>query len=409
MDEPNEADGAEPRDSDVAAVAVEDTDGHSTPEDGAATPATGSPFARWVRRIAGTVRLPGSAKGRLVLGIVVVLLLGSSAGAYAWHRSTQLPEDVAFQVAGRDVTENELGEYSETMRALYGVKAPTGTAKLSDFRRDLAKAYAFNIVVENEAQRHDIVISDKTAQDVLGRYIRDQFGEGQAGRDKFIRLLGATGTNEQAVLDEIKRQLLLGKLFNKVTADVRVSEPEVRTAYDERKSEFTPPEERALRNIVVAERAQADAVIRKLNRGVPFATVAAEDSIDASTRNKGGDLGTVTADQLEKDYAVAAFGASEGEVFGPIKTRHGWNIGKVDGIHRGDPPAYAAIHDRLKQALGLEQAVTTWRTWLEDRVRDADIEYADRYHPPDPNTLPEGGPGMPAVTSGVGAPWGGGN
>lgn len=407
MGKPNEVGGAEPRDSDVAAVAVEDTDGHSTtPEGGAAKPDTGSPFTGWVRRIAGNIRLPGSAKGRLVLGIIVVLLLGSSAAGYIWHRSTQLPEDVAFQVAERDVTENELAEYGETMRALYGVKAPTGKAKLSDFRRDLAKAYAFNIVVENEAQRHDIVIADKTAQDVLGRYIGDQFGEGQAGRDKFIRLLGATGTNEQAVLDEIKRQLLLGKLFNKVTADVRVSEPEVRTAYDERKSEFTPPEERVLQNIVVAERAQADAVIRKLNRGVPFATVAAERSIDASTRNKGGDLGTVTADQLEKDYGVAAFRASEGEVFGPIKTRHGWNIGKVVGIHRDDPPGYAVIHDQLKQALGLEQAVTTWRTWLEDRVRAADIEYADRYRPPDPNTLPEGGPGMPALTGG---PWGGGN
>ncbi|MGH3624029.1 MAG: peptidylprolyl isomerase [Sciscionella sp.] len=53
------------------------------------------------------------------------------------------------------------------------------------------------------------------------------------------------------------------------------------------------------------------------------------NSIDGSTRSKGGDLGEVAEEQLQPDYAKVAFAAGNGEIFGLVKNNYGWNIGRV--------------------------------------------------------------------------------
>ncbi|GAA5110008.1 peptidyl-prolyl cis-trans isomerase [Haloechinothrix salitolerans] len=354
---------------------------------------------------------PRRRRVRMVLAVAIVVLLTAGGAVFAWQKSTEIPEGVAFQLAGRDVTVDDVELYSRTMSALYRVETPTEPGKRDAFRRDLAKAYAFSLVVQEEAYRKDIHISGKTARDVLSKYIRDQYGEGSGGRQRFLELLSAEGATERAVLDEVKRQLSLGRLFSEVTADVRVDESEVREAYEKRQDELSSPELRKLQNIVVANKRQARAVLAELRGGASFAEVAARASIDASTKDKGGALGQVSAAQLEEDYGKEAFAASKGELFGPVKTRHGWNVGRVAAIKKAETPEFTAIHDQLREALDLEKAVSTWRSWLIDRVLDAEIRYADAYRPSDPDSMPDVGKGMPSVGSSQGdvpSPGGGG-
>lgn len=326
--------------------------------------------------------------------VLLVALIASAGAAYAWFASRDLPDGVAFRVSDRDVTADDVERYGRTMRALYGVEAPADPAQRDTFRRDLAKAYAVGLVVQDEAARRGVVIAEKTAGDALGRYVRDQFGEGPTARDRFVELLGAAGTTERAVRDEVKRQLALGRLFGQVTADVRVDDAEVRRAYDTRGDELGVPERRKLQNIVVGDERAAKAVLAEIESGAQFADVAARSSIDASTKDKGGSLGEVSAAQLDDAYAREAFAAGKGKVFGPVKTTHGWNVGKVVAIAPASKPAFDDIRDRLKEAVAVEKAIATWRDWLVERVRSANIRYADEFRPQDPDALPDAGAGM---------------
>ncbi|MGH2601298.1 MAG: peptidylprolyl isomerase [Thermocrispum sp.] len=61
------------------------------------------------------------------------------------------------------------------------------------------------------------------------------------------------------------------------------------------------------------------------------------------------DLGALSADQLEKEYAKAAFETGEGELFGPVKTQHGWNVGRVTKIIPGEPAKFDAVKDDLNE------------------------------------------------------------
>lgn len=83
------------------------------------------------------------------------------------------------------------------------------------------------------------------------------------------------------------------------------------------KHEMVSPERRRLRNIVVDSERMALSIVERAARGADFARLAAEYSLDQSTNDKGGELGALTADQLDKEFATAAFRSKDGATFGP--------------------------------------------------------------------------------------------
>jgi parvulin-like peptidyl-prolyl isomerase len=60
-----------------------------------------------------------------------------------------------------------------------------------------------------------------------------------------------------------------------------------------------------------------------------FAKLAMEFSADPGSGRNGGDLGYFSKGQMVPEFENAAFGASSGQIVGPIETKFGWHIIKV--------------------------------------------------------------------------------
>ncbi|MET7995873.1 peptidyl-prolyl cis-trans isomerase [Amycolatopsis sp. NPDC005232] len=354
----------------------------------------------------GKVRLPHSRRGRITTLLVLVVLLGGTGLAWWSARADDLPGDAVFAYGDQIESVTQLQERIQTLTALYGVQPPDqqDAAKSDAFRRDTAKAVAVGMVLDHAARDRGIVIADKAARDVLTRFISQQIGEGPDARSKFVQALGTTGTSEDAVLDEIKRQLAVSQLFDSVTAGSAVGDDEVSDAFAKRKAQLDTPERRQLTNIVVKTKEDADRVLADLNAGTPFETLVAQRSLDGATRDKGGDLGQVTAAQLEDGYAKAAFATPVGGLFGPVQTTHGWNVGRVRQVLPPQPAVFDQVKDQLKQQLTLEKALATWRGWLGSQLTGANVRYADAYRPADPAAPPQQAPGWSPMPGQVPGP-----
>lgn len=348
-----------------------------------------------ITALPGKVRLPRSRHGRILTMLVLVVLLGGGGMAWWSARADRLPDGVVFAYDGQTETVEQLQDRIQTLKALYGVQPPDAqdTAKSDAFRRDTAKAVAVGVVLDHAARDRGIVIADKAARDVLTRFISQQIGEGPDARSKFVQALGTTGTSEDAVLDEIRRQLAVSQLFDSVTRGSSVGDVEVTDAFAKRKAQLDTPERRQLSNIVVKTKEDADRVLTDLKAGTPFETLVAQRSLDGATRDKGGDLGQVTAAQLEDGYAEAAFATPAGGLFGPVQTAHGWNVGRVRQALPPQPAVFDQVKDRLKQQLTLEKALATWRGWIGAQLAGANVQYADAYRPADPAVPPQQAPG----------------
>lgn len=82
------------------------------------------------------------------------------------------------------------------------------------------------------------------------------------------------------------------------------------------------------KHILVKTEEEANDILRKLENGEDFDTLARQYSFCPS-KEKGGDLGYFNRGQMVPEFENAAFSTPIGGVAGPVKTRFGWHIIKV--------------------------------------------------------------------------------
>lgn len=112
--------------------------------------------------------------------------------------------------------------------------------------------------------------------------------------------------------------------------------------------------------ILSKTKADAEAVIKQLNGGEDFAKVAKAKSIDKTTKNNGGKLGTKFDDtdtSLNSDFKAAAFKLKTGEYTKtPVKTSDGYQV-----IRMINNPGKGKMSDHTAD---LKKRI--YNTWLSD-------------------------------------------
>jgi peptidyl-prolyl cis-trans isomerase C len=325
---------------------------------------------------------PAGRRGRAVGMVLLGLLAIGSGTAVTVDRIQALPAGAVFRVGDTTVTEQQLDDRVKLLRAMYLVRQPTDPAGLDNFRRDSAKAMAVSQVLDDAEKARNIVIADKTANDELTNLLEKQYPR---GRDAFMAQMAAVGVPEREIVGEVRRQLANNQLFDQVTKDVPApTDQDVAQVYQQRHAEMATPEKRHLRNMVFSSEDRAKQARAQLDGGADFATLARQASVDGSTKDSGGDLGTVTRDRLEPAYGAAAFAAAPNALFGPVRTPEGWNVGQVLAVTPAVPLSLDQIKPQLQAWLLRQHKIAEFNRWLGDQVRDAHVRYADAYRPADP-------------------------
>jgi peptidyl-prolyl cis-trans isomerase C len=350
-------------------------------------PRIGKVVRTWSRRL--RERFGSPASGVRVHGVaaaLLVLVAGGSGTDLVLRQLDQLPDGAVFRNAGETVSEDQLNQRIKLMELLYGLQRPPDPQGQDDFRRSVAKAVAVSGIVDDAAREKGIVIADRAASDQLEKLVKDSpWGD----RSTFLGELGRRGLNEGQVLDEIKRQESSARLYGEVTGAVKAAtDQDAQAFFDQHRTEMVSPEQRDISNIVVSTEDDARRVAEQARAGADFAALAKQSSIDGSTKDKGGSMGMVSADQLDPGYAKSAFGAPEGSVFGPVRTAQGWNVGRVGKLQQAVALPFQQVQAAIKGKLDNDAKLKVWNDFLAGRIRAADIVYAPAYRPSDPDAPP---------------------
>jgi peptidyl-prolyl cis-trans isomerase C len=344
----------------------------------------------WGRLSGAPLVLPAGRRSRYIGASLVALVAVGSIAQIAVAQANALPAGAVFRLGDTVFTQQEYDHRSRVLQMLYGVRAPQGGPALDQYRRATAKAIAVSDILERAKQSQGVVIADKQASDQMDKVLQQNFPVG--GRQQFTAALAQAGLSEQDVLEEIKSQLGNSRLFDKITRGVpQATQANARAYYDQHRAQMVQPEQRHLRNIVVDSKEKADLVSARLRAGEDFAAMAGQVSMDSSTKDKGGDLGTVTRQQMEPAYANVAFAAPANGFFGPVQTKQGWHVGQVLGIQPAVPLSFDQLRQQLTDKVTTDRELKVWNSWLGEQIRSADVQYADIYRPKDPDAQPEGG------------------
>jgi len=149
-------------------------------------------------------------------------------------------------------------------------------------------------------------------------------------------------------IDQEKDRLLLNQLFQKeILSKAKVTDADVQDFYNKLSERIK------VRHILVKTKKEADQIYQDLKKGASFDSLAREKSIDPSTKEKGGDLGSITWNAMLglSPFKEAAFKLKPQEISRPVKTIAGWHVIKLEEKTKETQKPFAEEKDRLKMSL----------------------------------------------------------
>jgi len=155
-----------------------------------------------------------------------------------------------------------------------------------------------------------------------------------------------------SALDKTKMQLLVMELIKQVSEKVDVTSKEIEDYYNNYKEQLKEPEERQIREIVLANEQDARDILIQLLQGADFATLARTNSKSPSAKD-GGDLGFIKKDGKNAQLDAVAFSDSleVGKISSIFKTSDGYSIIKLEGKRGGKQKPLSEIWDDIKKGL----------------------------------------------------------
>jgi len=184
----------------------------------------------------------------------------------------------------------------------------------------------------------------------------------------YATFLKQSGQTQQDIVYRFRVQ----QFFNKLTArePTKVTPAAIAAYYTAHKSQFGTPEMRNLRIVLAKTQAGAQAALSALKGGQSWTKVAKQYSIDPTTKNVGGVLTGVTANQQDAALSQAAFAAPLNKLVGPVKSQFGYYVIDVTKITASTQRSLAVSTTLIKQTL-TTQLQTSAQTKVQNEVKKA--------------------------------------
>jgi parvulin-like peptidyl-prolyl isomerase len=150
-----------------------------------------------------------------------------------------------------------------------------------------------------------------------------------------------------------------------------ITDAEIKTYYEKHQSEFIMPRQIHARHILLADKQTALELIKQLKANPDsFSTLAAQYSIDDSTKGRGGDLNWFSRGDMVEAFEKVVFALTEKKSLSqPVKTKFGWHIIQWLGERDEQTPSFEDVSIEIKGILEKEKLVK----WLLTLMEDADI------------------------------------
>jgi foldase protein PrsA len=317
--------------------------------------------------------------------LVCLLALGAAAcgGGGGEKTSDDVPANAIALVQDDEVLKSEFDDLLARAQASYVAREQefpkTGTAEYDDLKKRavefLVQQHQFALAAEDDG----IEVTDEEVQARLDKIKKDSFGDDQAKFDAALKKEGLTLEDAEKAFHD---QILQEKLYKQVTDDVKPTEAEMQKYYDENKDQFSQPESRDVRHILVKSEAKADELYAQLEDGADFATLAKKYSTDTGTKKNGGEL-PVSKGSTVAPFDKVAFELETGEYSKPVKTEFGWHLIKAESdVKPATTTPFADIKDSIEQQLAQEGQQKAINAWLEELKKTYPVVYAVGYAPP---------------------------
>lgn len=265
--------------------------------------------------------------------------------------SLEVVDRVVAIVGDTAILMSEVREKVFQLRA-QGMEIPTDPAGQDSLAYATLEGMVEELMIVKQAEFAGITVTEDELDDEVDRRfeaIRSRFGSDE----EMLERVEASGQNmfqfRRMIRSQARKDLIgqryvgsqMGAMFS-----ARVTEQEIVDEFNARAAGATRPATLDMVQVTIdpkpSEAArdsalkQARAARDEIHEGEEFEVVARRYSDDAGTRAEGGDLGWVRRSEVVPAFGDAAWSVRTGVAIGPVESRFGFHIIKVENVRGGE-------------------------------------------------------------------------
>lgn len=226
---------------------------------------------------------------------------------------------------------------------------------------DGEKIFAIDLLRELRGKsQHDIKLLRRTLDNLILHKLLDKTAFSRGYGDLPGIKAAITKFKKKRLLDVFNRRVILPL--------VKVDEKEVLDYYESNPDEFMTPASYKLRMIFVPDELEIATITSELKRGADFGYLARDRSIDP-TKDKGGELGWVSATRLSTDIAGAVARSKDGDIVGPFKMEYGYSVMERLGERLGKLKPLDSVRGDIDRRLGRDKFFVIHKKYIK-RLRE---------------------------------------
>lgn len=267
---------------------------------------------------------------------------------------------------------NQLGNFdAERFRQILSINGLTEDEYVARLRGDIARSQLVGSVAAGATIPHSMV-------DAIYRYQKEKrVAEILRVEDAAMNDISEPSDAQLRQFYQDNPTLFTAPEYRAVTAafllttdlakEIAVSDEELQNAFKERIDEFSQPERRTVRQMVLSSENAASKAYDRIAAGADFATVAKEEAgLEPDTL----EIGTVTRDQMPPELADVAFSIAKDTVSKPVQSPLGWHLVEVTAIEPARRPTLDDVREKLRTEIANEKALDVMFD-LTTRLEDA--------------------------------------
>jgi peptidyl-prolyl cis-trans isomerase C len=268
----------------------------------------------------------------------------------------QLP-DVLARVNGEAISKSDFEDAIRTAEQQAGTPVPPDQRDRV-YRQILDQMIGYKLLTqESKARKVNIPDADVEARIIS---LKQQFPT----EDAFKQALAQRHMTVEQIKADARQNLAISKLVDdEIAPKVAVKAEDVQSFYQQNPQNFKESEKVHASHILISApktadaatrdkaRAKAEAILKDVQSGKDFATLAKQNSEDPGSAANGGDLGFFQQGQMVPQFNEVAFSLKPGAVSKVVETDFGYHIIKVIEKQPGRTVPLDEAKPRIEQYL----------------------------------------------------------
>jgi peptidyl-prolyl cis-trans isomerase C len=291
-------------------------------------------------------------------------------------------DDVAITVDGEEITHGDIMQSVQMrMQQLSQQVPPQQLSQLyPQIRQEMQEMMIANILLTKAAEKSSLAVSDADLDAEI-----ETIKAANQSEQTLEEALAANGVEFDVWKENLRKQILVGKLVEETTADVEpATATDAETYYKKNIKEFKTPESATASHILISftpddtdetkaqKKDQIKEIRKEILNGGNFEELAKEHS-GCPSGQQGGSLGSFSRGQMVPAFEEVAFSQEIGTVSDIVETQFGYHIIKVTERSEGGVQALLDVQQPLIDFLSAQKKQEALVAYIDGLKENADI------------------------------------